>query len=368
MKKTSSIIAFALALILALSVFTGCDSGNTDPGNYGTQVAATIGDETIYLDEANFFLRYNQWNLESYYWQYYQYMGYANMWDAPSGDNQDKSMATTLKEQVMDELLEVRVLMQHADEYKVALTDTDKETVAHKVADIMADYGEEFFQYANVSAEQLNQWFANNALAIKVHNAAKQTATVSVDDKDCESYTVRYIRIPDDTDTTDAVDTAKAEAEYIVKHVKEDGEKMEDTLVQFGGTTTVESYPISDENPTAEPARIGKTLKTGEIVMEHVESDSGSAWYVVYCESDNDEAATAEKRAELEDEQREEYLKGTIYAGWMENAPAFEVKDCYNDLVVTTGSMIYTEPTTEAPATTEAASEAATEAESSTAD
>ena len=363
MKKTTSIIAFALALILSLSVFTGCGAGNTDPGNYGTQVAATIGDDTIYLDEANFFLRFNQWNLESYYWDYYQYMGYANMWDAPGGDSADKSMATTLKEQVMNELLESRVLLQHASEYNVSLTDEDKETVKETVADIMSDYGEKFLQYANVTEEQLTEWFSKNALAIKVYDAAKQTATVSVDDKDCESYTVRYIRIPEDSDTTDAVDTAKAEAEYIVKHVQEDGEKMEDTLVQFGGTTTVESYLLSDEAPTADAARIGKTLKTGEIVMEHVESDSGSAWYVVYCESDHDADATAKKRAELEDDQRTKYFKETIYTGWMENKPAFEVKDCYSDLVISEGAKIFEQPTTEAPST----EAPATEAESTTA-
>lgn len=360
MKKTSSIIAFVLALVLAVSAFTGCSAANVDPGNYGSKVAATIGDDTIYLDEANFYLRFNQWNLESYYWQYYQYMGYVNMWDAPSGDSMDKSMATSLKEQVMDELLETRVLMQHAGEYKAELTEEDKAAVKKTIEDIMSDYDESFFQYAKVNEEQMTQWLSNNAMAMKVLDAVKAQATVSVDDKDCESYTVRYIRIPDDTDTTDAVDTAKAEAEYIVKHVKEDGEKMEDTLSQFGGTTTVESYLLSDEAPTADAARIGKTLKTGEIVMEHVESSSSSAWYVVYCESDHDADASAKKRAELEDDQRMDYFKG-IYAEWMKTAPTFEVKDAYNDLVVSDGEMIFKTPevpTTEAPTT---------EAESSTA-
>ena len=361
MKKTSSIIAFVLALILAVSAFTGCGAANEDPGNYSGQVAATIGDDTIYLDEANFFLRYNQWNLESYYWEYYQYMGYANMWDAPSGDNMDKDMSATVKEQVMNELLETRVLMQHADEYKAVLTDEDKATVKETVEGVLSDYPEEFFKYTKVTEEQMIQWFSNNALAMKVFDAVKQTATVSVEDKDCEMYTVRYIRIPDDADTTDAVDTAKAEAEYIVKHVQEDGEKMDDTLIQFGGSTTVESFLISDEAPTADAARIGKTLKTGEIVMEHVESDSSSAWYVVYCESDHDEEATAEKRADLEDDQRVEYFNG-VYAEWMKDAPAYEVKDCYSELVVSDGGSIYVKPT-EAPTT----AAPATEAESTTA-
>ena len=203
MKKTSSIIAFVLALILAVSAFTGCGAANEDPGNYSSQVAATIGDDTIYLDEANFFLRYNQWNLESYYWEYYQYMGYVNMWAAPAGDNADKTMDTSLKEQVMDELLETRILMSHADEYNVALTDEDKETVKKAVEDFFSEYDENFFKYAKVTEEQLTEWFTTNALAIKVFDAVKNTAEVSVDDKDCEVYTVRYVRIADDTDDDD---------------------------------------------------------------------------------------------------------------------------------------------------------------------
>ncbi|MBO4290223.1 MAG: hypothetical protein J5865_09035 [Lachnospiraceae bacterium] len=366
MKRTSSIIALVLALILAVSAFTGCGAANVDPGNYSSQVAATIGDDTIYLDEANFFLRYNQWNLESYYWQYYQYMGYANMWAAPAGSSSDKTMATSLKEQVMDELLETRILMNHAEEYKAALTDEDKETVKKAVEDFFANYTEDFFKYARVTEEQLTQWFTNNALAMKVFDAVKNTATVSVEDKDCEVYTVRYVRIADDTDD-DGVDAAKAEAEYIVKHVKEDGEKMEDTLTQYGGSTTVESYLLSDESPTADAARIGKTLKTGEIVMEHVESESSSAWYVVYCESDHDEEASAEKRADLEDEQRVEHFNG-IYKEWMNDVPAFEVKDCFSDLEVSTGEMIYVAPTAaETESDTEAPSAEESETESQTA-
>ena len=353
MKKRMSIIAMGLAFALALTVFTGCGSGNTDPGNYGSQVAATIGDDTIYMDEANFFVRYSQWNMESYYWAYYQYMGIANMWDAPSGSNEDQVMATALKQNVMNELLQTRILMSKAGEYNVSLTDADKEKVHDTVHSILDYLGEDFYKYANVTEEQLTAWYENNALAVKVEKAIRDSVQVNVSDEDCKMFTVRFLHIPEDENfeaksgDDGQIDTAEGEAQYLVRHV-ELGESLETLVSDMGGETTLRSYPIHDDERTEQAAIIGAGLKTGEVTMQHVDSEDEDekGWYVVYCVSDNDAEAAVEHRADLEDKQRDDYFE-SVYAGWTEGV-TFEVKDCYSDLVVSTGEKIYAEPTTEA--------------------
>ena len=367
MKKRLSIIAMGLALVLAMSAFTGCGKSLADPGNLGSTVAATIGDDTIYMDEANFFVRYSQWGMESYYWAYYQYIGYASMWDAPGGDNPDQSLATVVKQSVMNELLQTRILMKKAPEYNVTLTDADKETVKGYVHQVMDGLTDEFYQYANVTEEQLTTWYENNALANKVQRVIRDQAEVNVSEEDCKMFTVRYLMIPDNEDFEGQtlnegveIDTAKAEAEYLVKHVQ-DGEDFETLVAEFDGEATLRSYPVKDEERTDQPAIIGAGLKTGEITMEHVDTEEETGWYVVYCVSDNDADAAAEQRETLEEEQRDTYFE-SIYTGWTEGV-TFEVKDAYNDLTVSYGEMIYAEPTeAETEATTEAGTEATTEA------
>ena len=62
MKHISRIAALILAVLV---LCTGCGS-SVSPEKYSTTAAATYGDQTIYLDEANFWLRMNQWSTESY--------------------------------------------------------------------------------------------------------------------------------------------------------------------------------------------------------------------------------------------------------------------------------------------------------------
>ena len=359
MKKKASFIAIALALVLACSALTGCGSSNLDPGNYANVVAAVVGDDTIYMDQANFFLRYNQWSLESYYWNYYQYMGMANMWEAPSSDNPDQTMATGMKEQVMNELLDTRIVLAHAGEYNVSLTEEDLAKVRDTV-ELIKDFGPDFLKYANVTDEQMTEWLSQNALAVKTIKTIKDAAEVSVSDADCEMFTVSYLQIPDanysaqTSEDGTQFDTAQGEAEYIVKHVQDGTKSFADMAAEFHAETTEKSFPISDEAPTDNAARIGRTLKTGEIVMEHVENaedDAENGWYVVYCESDHDEEATAKERENKEAELRDDYFE-EIYAGWTEGIKV-DVKSAYDDLLVSDGNPIFTTPTeaeTEAPA------------------
>ncbi|MCD8330342.1 MAG: peptidyl-prolyl cis-trans isomerase, partial [Lachnospiraceae bacterium] len=64
MKTITRKIAVLLAVILTVGSTAGC--GSSTVGDYATTVVATYGDEKIYLDEANFWLRYQQWMNEAY--------------------------------------------------------------------------------------------------------------------------------------------------------------------------------------------------------------------------------------------------------------------------------------------------------------
>ena len=63
-------LALVLALVLAACTFTGCGA-SYDISKYANEVVATYGDQEIYLDEANFYARLQQYYSEALYSAYY---------------------------------------------------------------------------------------------------------------------------------------------------------------------------------------------------------------------------------------------------------------------------------------------------------
>ena len=139
MKRFSKIIALFLALVLLMS---GCGSS---PASYGKTVAATYGDRTIYLDEANFWLRFEQMGY-SYIYSYYAQMGY-DLWEMASG-NRTQTVAESLKEEVMAQFLQLNILLDHAGEFDTALTSDDYAKIDDTIAELKEAYGDSLFTEA----------------------------------------------------------------------------------------------------------------------------------------------------------------------------------------------------------------------------
>ena len=95
MKVAKKLLAVALAAVLSVSVLAGCGT-SVKPESYGTTVVATYGDENIYLDEANMYLRAEQY----YYENIYTYMyGMTDIW------NQQVTEGVTMKSAVLESVM-----------------------------------------------------------------------------------------------------------------------------------------------------------------------------------------------------------------------------------------------------------------------
>lgn len=363
MKNWKKKLTAALAAALAVGTMAGC--GSTSLDKYPSTVAATYGSENIYLDEANFFLRYQQWVQEAMYWDYMSYFGYTDLWTAPGGDG-SKTMADSLKEEVMAQLWQTRVLRDHAEEYGVSLTEADQTRITEAVAAVHENFAEDFFQYVNNDDARLAEWFTQNALAVKVWDAVKQSAEVSVSDEECQMFTIESVLV---TNPSEAEESAAAEeTEAAAEESEEDaltGEALADEVLarleagetfdsineDLGVTSSTNSYLKTSSDPSDTLFVAGVTMATGEV--RKIATDNG--WYVIQCVSDLDEDATADKKASVEDEKREAYFN-EVYAGWAAESPAFEVKSCWND-VKFSGEKIYVELTTEAASAEETTAE-----------
>jgi len=358
MKKLRGTIVALLAVVLGAGILAGC---GTKAADYPTTVVATYGSENIYLDEANFMLRYTQWAQEAYYWDMYeQYFGYTDMWTAPSQKN-GQTMGQYLKETVMAQILQTRILADHAGEDNITLTDADKEAVAAAVTAFRQGYAEEFKNYSNADDAKITEWLEKNALAVKVWDAVRMSADVSATDEESQMFTLEYVKVTAAEPTEEQIEAGTLLNEDLAKAVYErlsSGEEFSEFSEELGVTSQTSSYLKIDPENTALLYTNGVVMQTGETQMfQDIENNT---WYVVKCTSDLDAEATAKKAEEVIDEKREEHFSA-IYILWTESAPAFDVKSCWDDITVG-GSKIYVAVTTEAT-TTEAATAAEETAE-----
>ncbi len=373
MKTITRKIAVLLAVILTVGSTAGC--GSSSVGDYATTVVATYGDEKIYLDEANFWLRYQQWMNEAYYWDLYTYFGYDNMWTAEY--DEDTTMADYFKENVMAQILQTRILLDHAEDYEIELTDDQKTEVSDFVSEFLETYPL-FTNQTDATEEQIVEWMEMNATANLVAQAVKDAAEISISDEDCQQYSIEYILVEEEDETTEeetteeetsADETAEAETEedgstaatgeelaQQVYEMAEDGFEFSDIEDTLGVTSSTESYLVTGEESTDITYTTSAEMEAGEIQMVQEE---GTGWYIIKKTNDLDEDATEEKREELTEEAEDEAFN-EVYAEWAEDAPTFKVKEKIWAQVEITDK-IYEEETEEETSAEETAEEESAE-------
>ena len=342
-------LALLLAMALAISAFTGCKRTSYDISDYGTTVVATYGDEKIYLAEANFYARLQQYYSEAIYSMYYG----EDFWTM---DASGKTLEAVTKENVMASVLQTRILMEHAQEYGVSLTDEDKEKVKKAVSEFFSENDENLKEAVNLTDDQLYDILEKNALAMKVWAAVVADVDTNVTDEEARQVTVKYILVEDkEGEENYAQDTADALVERM-----NNGESIDD-IAKEDDNLTVSSASYTRNDPTATGlAALAAPMTTGENKTGAVD---GTGVYAITCVTDFDEEKTEAKKESVIETRKDNKFE-EVYKEWTANMKEFKVVDEVWDQIVFAGKPIYeAETQSSAEESTKGASESSAESE-----
>ena len=294
-------LAGSLAAVLTLGMATGCTTVRKSDlsDDYSTVVAAAYGDEDIYLDEVNYYLRNSQLMYE-YYGSMY---GSSNIWENEGAED-------ALRKEVLSSIYQTRVLCAHAEDYKVELTDADKELISKRVSELIDnDSNKEFMEIAGSDEKMLTDLMTKNALANKVYKAIIDETEIKTTEEDNRQNAISYLLFTEqkeeesaEADTAAETETAaeaeteaketgykEADAKAALKKV-EKGTSLEDVGKEAGIDVSTTNFGVNEEQ-SSEFGKKAVALKKGESAMAYEE---GTGWYVMVCDSENDEEATAE--------------------------------------------------------------------------
>lgn len=318
-------LAGSLASVMALGMMTGCTTVRKSDlsDDYSQVVAATYGDEKIYLDEVNYYLRNKQLMYE-----YYGAVYGMNLLETEDAQN-------SLRTEVMSIIYQTRVLCEHASEYKVELTDEDKKLVQESVDEILSsENNKTFLEVAGSDKEMLTELLTQNALANKVYHAIVSQKEITTTEESVRKNSVSYLlfseepeKKEEETKADGEEETAEAgseketeaaeesETEKETKYYTEDdanaalkklqsGTSIEDVGKEVDIDVDENNFSVNEEQ-TSEYGKVAVTLKKGESAIAYVDK---VGWYVMYCNTTNDEDATTHAYEDAVNKEKSDYF------------------------------------------------------------
>ncbi len=325
-KYGKRILTVILSAALSVSVLAGCSSA-ISASEYSTTVAATLGDTPIYLDEALYYLRSDQYYYE---WLYTMVYGTADIWDMEISTG--LTMADSMRNDTMTALRQTYILMSHAEEMGVALSDSDMEKIEAEVDEVLESSDEKLLESMGADRDRLIEIYSNNAIANLVWKAVADTADLDIDDEEVRCVGVSYVLVAEEEDEdSDEDETAANEDEdsASLKVIAQEvfdlvraGETIDDAAAEYDLTAESTSYFVGD---TYDEGSLGATaldMSEGEVRLIRTEDEEG--WYVVYLDSEMDETATQSKRAAIVTERQDAVFEAQ-YAVWQDESEEFSV-------------------------------------------
>lgn len=354
MKKRIAALILAVLMVVTL---VGCGS-KVSTSKYGTTEVIKLGGQSIYLDELNYYVRTNQYELEK---EDHLTNSGVKKWDEEI--NFYGIIIYTLKEdllfQSVAELRQVYVLCDQAAKENITLTADEEAKVAQAAKDFLSNSEEALLSYVNLSEDRLVEILRRNALANKMYEASIAEVDTNVTKEEALQYDVTIVYV-----TKTKLESVKnleegATPETVAKKIAErvnGGEKLEDILKDYDGLTSTAST-MGDGDNEKTYGSIVPDMKVGEAGTIAYGTDG--AYYAVVRENDYNEEATEDKKVEIAEQRVADHF-AEVYKAW-EDAISFEPDyKMIENLPVS--EQIYTKPASET--TTEGADESTSAEES----
>lgn len=323
MKVYHKALTAGFCVALALSM-TGCGDKVLD----GSQTVATVGEKTMTLGEANFLLRYQQVQVETYY----ESMLGEGIYDMDLyGDG--TTLGENMKNDIMTQMQEYYILEEKAADYGVELTEDDKAAIT-EAAEGFLEANEEDVQ-AQMTADQatIEKVLTLMTVGTRTANAVAASAEVNVTDEEAAQRGFSYISVSkgsgDDALTEEEIQENRAKLEAVIAGV--DAGSSFDTLAE-GQELTVNTGSYSSDNTGAyaeEMITALDALAEGQ-VSGVIETDTNL--YLVQLTAEFDEEATASRKQTLIINAQSEFYDTTM-DGWKEEYPMTVETSVWDEVV-----------------------------------
>jgi len=320
-KRIISHMAVMLGLIMALS---GCGSSN-EVKRTSTTVLQFNG-ENITVGEVYLYANTIADDYERVYGQ--------DVWSMKltREDGSSTDMMSVTRQDVIEDIVRVKVLLTRAGSMGISLTADDREDAETETESFWKNLTDEQIEQMELSRDIVKRCMEENILAGKVYNKVIEGAGVEVSDEEARMTTIYDMYFPCFTDQGDGTLVRMSEdekkAQYnralqayntLISPIDETTERNVEALAAY--------YGLADANyVTASPDELKKTygkdiadmLYTLEDGSYSLVTETEYGYHIFYMEALTDREATDRKKDRLERERRNRYFSNR-YKDWLKS-------------------------------------------------
>lgn len=349
MKKMNGKIACGiLASAILAGSFSGC--GKLD----GTQTVATVDGEKVTLGLANYIVRDQQAQMESYYQMMAQSYGMdmstMQIWDEKTEDG--KTIGESTKDDAMETIHTLYAMKSHADEYNVTISEEEKSKIDEAAKSFMEANSAETLEKLAVSEGDIVTYLELLTYRQKLHDPMVADVDQEVSEKEANQSTVSVVKFStagtekdDEGNTIELTEeekkAKKEQAQQLLDKLKASENVAEANMDAMAQEIDENLYAYTpsfttagSEDDTLEQSVINAVadLEDGQLVQEVVEGVD--AYYVVRLDKKLDEEATANKKESIISErEQEQYDK--LVEDWTKDSKLEVEKNVWKKVEVT---------------------------------
>lgn len=320
MKKKFRIIVLILIVVLGsvLGVFiykkTNIGSFVEKKKNESLEknVVASVAERTVTEAEARVYIAAMSSQIESIYgdevWSYVV-------------DEEGTKYSDLMKDNVLEKIIYIKLVCANADQYGVELTADDKLDVDKYVTDFFAGISRETSEKYNLTKELVTKIYEENILASKVYDKITLNYEVDADSESCRQ--ARFVILKLDKYHTDSKGDKVYYLEDEIIELRKRAEGFRSAM-KGGNQYQIALNSGSLEEPRVTcgrdyfPEEVADKVFSLEDNMLGDVIESEDAFYVVYCEEDNDDKATEAAIEEKILSDRKVYFN-SLYTLWRES-------------------------------------------------
>ncbi len=315
------IVMLIMAGMLTVTSLAGCSSFKPE------DVVATVEDQEITAEVANFYARYVQAQYETYY---SAFLG-ANMWESEASEG--KTYEEYVKDSVLQTLEDMVILEQHMKEYEVSVTEAEQQVIKDSAKAFDEVNALEDKEKVSGSETAVERVLTLMAIQQKMQDAIQKGADTEVSDEEAAQKSMQYVEfsytVESEEDAEDEEDDEEESREMTDKEKKEVQKKAEEFAKAAKDEKDFEAYAKGKEfevkkttfdaesmSPSEELIKAADKLKEGETTGV-IKTDDGC--YVARVTSLLDREATDAKKDTIVSERKQELYTETCEK-WREDA------------------------------------------------
>ncbi|MCR4845437.1 MAG: hypothetical protein K5865_01700 [Eubacterium sp.] len=342
MKKITTLV---LVLCMLLMI---CGCGETDSVSSEGEVVFTFDGQEVTIGEVFLYANTVKDKYESDYGE--------NIWGEDVSINRDDSVSLedVTRKDIIEDIVHVKLLVNKANEYKVALTDEETTKVAAETDDFYEKLTDDQISEMKLSYDLVKKVMNENAIARKVYNTIIEEAAIEVSDEEARETTIYDLffeaySVASSGDVTKFSDDEK-QAQYEralqayntlinpIENTSNDGTSSTATnstniegLAEYYGLVKSSYYTYTPEEiRDIYGDEIADSLYALEDGSYSLVTESEYGYHIFYMKALTDRDATDAHKQELIRFKRNDYMN-ELYKKWIdEKDPDFSYEDSVN--------------------------------------